>query len=356
MRILSFELTATHMFRKYILMFICSATLSVQAQDIHFTQFFYSPLSLNPALCGAFNGNIRGIINYRNQWNSFAPFNTFAASVDMNFGSSFLKNDIMGLGLSAYNDVAGDTRYSSTNVGLTFAYVKTLGDRYNRSYLSAGFQGAYAQKSIDYLAMTFSSQFDGVYYDPSLSNNESIAFDTKSYLDLSAGLMWYLVPKEDRFNMYLGASVYHFNQPDQSIGATDDQLYMRFSGHIGAQIPVGKMTSLVPALMYMQQGPHVEYFGGTNLKFYLQGMQWSSTAISFGLWQRIVSDVAGGTKGDATAISARLDYERISLGISYDVNISALSEASRSNGGPEVSLTYINTLPQRPRKIPCPKF
>lgn len=344
------------MLRRLILMLTCSATLTMHAQDIHFTQFFYSPLTLNPALCGAFNGNIRGILNYRNQWNSFAPFNTFAASVDMNFGSSFLKNDLMGIGLNAFNDVAGDTRYSSTNVGLTFAYIKTLGDRYNRSYLSAGFQGNYAQKSVDYLAMTFSSQFDGVYYDPSLANGESIAFDSRGFLDLSAGIMWYLVPREDRFSMYMGASIYHLNEPDQSIGAIDDQLYMRYSAHIGAQIPVGKMTSLVPAFMYLSQGPYTEYFGGTNLKFYLQGMQWSSTAISFGLWQRIVGDVDGGTKAESTAIMTRLDYDRISVGLSYDVNISSLSEASANNGGPELSITYIAPLPQKPRKIPCPKF
>lgn len=344
------------MLKKLILLLTCSATLSMHAQDIHFSQFFYSPMTLNPALCGAFNGNIRGVLNYRNQWNSFAPFNTFAASVDANFGSSFLKNDLMGIGVNAFNDVAGDTRYSSTNVGLTFAYIKTLGDRYHRSYLSAAFQGSYAQKSVDYLAMTFSNQFDGVYYDPTLATGESMGFDSKGYLDLAAGLMWYLVPKEDRFSMYMGGSIYHLNQPDQSIGAVNDQLYMRYSGHIGAQIPVGKMTSLVPAFMLLQQGPYTEYFGGTNLKFYLQGMQWSSTAISFGLWQRIVGDVDGGVKGESTAISARLDYEKISLGLSYDVNISSLREASSNAGGPELSLTYIAGLPQKPRKIPCPKF
>lgn len=344
------------MLRKLLLTITCSATMALHAQDIHFSQFFYSPMTLNPALCGAFNGNIRGILNYRNQWNSFAPFNTFAASVDVNFGGSFLKNDLMGIGLNAFNDVAGDTRYSSTNVGLTFAYIKTLGDRYHRSYLEAAFQGSYAQKSVDYLAMTFSNQFDGVYYDPSLATGESMGFDTKGYMDLAAGLMWYLVPKEDRFNMYLGGSIYHLNQPNQSIGAVNDQLYMRYSAHVGAQIPVGKMTSLVPAFMYMSQGPYTEYFGGTNLKFYLQGMQWSSTAISFGIWQRIVGDVEGGTKAESTAIMARLDYNKVSLGLSYDVNISALSEASNNNGGPEISITYIDNLPQKPRKIPCPKF
>lgn len=330
--------------------------MSVHAQDIHFSQFYASPLTLNPGLTGAFNGNLRGIVNYRNQWSSFAPFNTFAASVDWNFGQSFLKNDLMGLGVSAFSDVAGDTKYSSTQVNITFDYIKTLGNRYHRSYLSAGFQGGYAQKSVDYLAMTFASQYDGVYYDPLLGTGESIAFESRGYLDLSAGLMWYLVPREDKFSMYLGGSVYHVNEPNQSIGAGDDKLYMRQSAHVGAQIPVGKMTSVVPALMVNFQGPYTEFFGGTNIKFYLQGMEWSSTAISFGLWQRVVGDVDETYKAESTVIAARIDYDKLSLGLSYDVNISALSEASNSNGGPEISLSYITNLPHRERRIPCPKF
>ena len=343
--------------RNLILVFFGLLGYSVMGQDIHFSQFYASPLTMNPATAGAFNGNIRGILNYRNQWSGFAPFNTFAASVDMNYGSSFLKNDLMGTGISAYSDVAGDTKYSSTNVNLTFAYIKTLGDRYHKSFLSAGFQGGYAQKSVDYLAMTFANQYNGVTYDPTLGTGETMGFDSKSYFDLSAGLMWYLTPpREDKMGMYIGASIYHVNQPNQSIGATIDKLYMRESAQIGAQMPVGNMTSIVPAFMVNIQGPYVEYFGGTNLKFYLQGMEWSSTAISFGIWQRVVGDVDAQYKAESTVIATRLDYQRISLGLSYDVNISTLAEVSKNNGGPELSLSYIADLPHRARRIPCPKF
>jgi hypothetical protein len=85
-------------------------------------------------------------------------------------------------------------------------------------------------------------------------------------------------------------------------------------------------------------------------------MRWSSNAISFGVWQRVVGDVEGGVKAESTVIAARFDYDKISLGLSYDVNISSLAEASRNNGGPEISLTYISSLPQKARKVPCPKF
>ena len=39
-----------------------------EAQDPAFSQFFASPLTLNPALTGKFNGAVRIAGNYRNQW------------------------------------------------------------------------------------------------------------------------------------------------------------------------------------------------------------------------------------------------------------------------------------------------
>ena len=54
---------------------------SVQAQDPAFSQFFASPLTLNPALTGKFNGTLRVAGNYRNQWpqinNALYHFNNF---------------------------------------------------------------------------------------------------------------------------------------------------------------------------------------------------------------------------------------------------------------------------------------
>ncbi len=131
---------------------------------------------------------------------------------------------------------------------------------------------------------------------------------------------------------------------------------MRQSLQFGFQNPVGEMTSLVGGYNGNFQGPYEEHLGGLNLKFYLEGMRYSSTAISFGIWQRIVNSLDATYHSDATILLARVDYEPFSLGFSYDVNISSLTAASKNNGGPEISLTYIASLPDKPRKIPCPKF
>ena len=55
----------------------------VTAQDPHFSQFFSSPLTLNPAFTGKFFGTYRVAGNYRNQWPTINnAFTSATASVD----------------------------------------------------------------------------------------------------------------------------------------------------------------------------------------------------------------------------------------------------------------------------------
>jgi hypothetical protein len=41
---------------------------TLKAQDIHFSQFSFSPANLNPAYTALFDGDVRFVANYRNQW------------------------------------------------------------------------------------------------------------------------------------------------------------------------------------------------------------------------------------------------------------------------------------------------
>ena len=53
------------------------------AQDPHFSQFFSSPMTLNPAFTGKFNGQVRAAANYRNQWPTInRAYETGTVSID----------------------------------------------------------------------------------------------------------------------------------------------------------------------------------------------------------------------------------------------------------------------------------
>jgi len=74
--------------RKILLFFFALLFFTdLSAQDKHFTQFYSSPLTLNPALTGAYIGRYRLSTVYRDQWRSVVetPFRTFAAELDVRF-------------------------------------------------------------------------------------------------------------------------------------------------------------------------------------------------------------------------------------------------------------------------------
>ncbi len=76
----------------------CSVFLvtSIQAQDLHFSQFFNSPLTTNPANTGFIpDGDYRLGINYRDQWSSImaVPYKTMSAFGDMQIMKTGLRMD-----------------------------------------------------------------------------------------------------------------------------------------------------------------------------------------------------------------------------------------------------------------------
>ena len=67
-----------------IFVLFCFVNEVVFAQDIHFSQFANSPLNLNPAQTGLFNGDYRIMANQRSQWSAVPiPYSTFSLGADM---------------------------------------------------------------------------------------------------------------------------------------------------------------------------------------------------------------------------------------------------------------------------------
>src|SRR3990167_7220406 len=82
-------------------------TFNCSAQDIHFTMYDAMPITTNPATAGVFNGDVRGVINYRNQWASIGnPYKTYSVMLDGGIFKNKWKNGYLGLGLNIFKDVA----------------------------------------------------------------------------------------------------------------------------------------------------------------------------------------------------------------------------------------------------------
>jgi len=345
----------------FFLLFLAlgSVTPEAHGQDPRFSQYFASPWNLNPAMTGAFEGRWRVTANYRDQWSSFlapVPFRTYAAAADFRLGVS--RDDYVAFGIGLMHDEAGTARYVQNKGQLGAAFLKQLsgGPRRADHFLSAGAQVGFGQNSIDWSKLWFSRQFDPTLEIPDLGagNGEPNAdANTNIYLDFNAGLLWYVLFKNNGF-LYAGGALHHINKPAISItGDSNERLYARWSAHAGGQVPMNENFSLLPGVLVMQQGPAFETDFGLNLRYSNNDL--NELALRLGAWARLGNRLDSGLQMDAIAAVAMLELERWMLGISYDITVSSLTRANNSRGAIELSLTYFHPAERR-SKVVCPRF
>ncbi len=333
-----------------VLIIAITAYVNGFAQDPHFSQFFASPLTLNPAYTGKFDGVFRVAGNYRNQWPTINnAFTTATASVDFGILQNKIPEfDTWGVGIMGLNDQSGNKILNNNFISLSTAYHKAL-DENGYHTLTVGFQGTYANKRLNISRATFEDMlradgFTGTTQEDFAHNTSNINLN---YFDVNAGLL-YSGSTDGYNNFYLGVSTYHINRPKESFTGGNYILNPRLTVHGGGYVPVGRITTLHTSFIHQRQAGASETVAGAALSFKLNDDEDTETALYTGLWYRVK---------DAFIPYAGIEFSGLRIGYSYDVNNSSLNTASNSRGGNEISLIYIRKAsdPNR-KKLGCPKF
>jgi type IX secretion system PorP/SprF family membrane protein len=328
---------------------------SLLAQDPAFSQFFASPLSLNPALTGKFNGSVRVAGNYRNQWPQIDnAFITSTVSIDGNIlGDRLPSGDAWGIGAFAMTDKTASGILTSNYFSLSTAYQKAL-DENGWNQLGIGFQGTYATKRLDGTKLHFEDQLDqqGGWTIPSseIINGHQIDLN---YFDLNVGLL-YNGSTDGNNNFYFGASAYHITQPKESFtGNSFYVLHPRITLNGGYSFPLSNNNNdnfIHFSGLYSKQADAVNAMLGAAWSNNLTGNDGNPVNFYLGIWVRF-SNLT-----DAIIPYVGLDFGPFTIGMSYDVNVSSLKTASESQGGIEISLIYVKKPADGRKPIPCPKF
>ena len=329
---------------------LCIAFILAQhatAQDPHFSQFFSSPLTLNPAFTGKFDGNVRVAGNYRNQWPTIdKAYTTGTVSVDFPILRNYLSpNDTWGVGAMGYTDKSANGAVGFNYFSLSTAYHKGL-DEEGYHQIGLGFQATYANMVINTQNLKFEDQLTSTGFTGVSSEIFSGSTLKSNYMDLNAGLL-YTGSTSDRNNFYAGVSMYHINRPKQSFTGALYLLNARTTFHAGGYFPLADNITLHLSGLHSMQGNAKETVIGGAFQFML-GTTGDGKPASFyaGSWMRF---------SDAMIPYLGLEYSDFRLGVTYDVNTSSLKTGSNSKGGIEISLIYINR-PSESKGLPCPKF
>lgn len=320
----------------------------VNAQDIHFSQFFSSPLYTNSANTGNFEGDFRGVLNNKNQWNTFTnAYTTIAGSFDAGFNNLFISGSRSGVGVQIFNDVAGDGKLGTTQFCFDFAYYFPFGEK--KSFLlGLGANIGYIMHNINFNNFNFGNQYTGEQFNQYLPDGEGWIYDKFNYYDLGTGLNILYKPKKE-FVLQTGLSVSHLNKPIKSFYDNSNMfLPTKYALTISAEYNIKDDLWIEPQFLAMFQQKYKEYDIGAMLRFDYNPV--SLQSIYFGTFMR--------TK-DAGIIVFGLKYHNARILINYDINLSKLTTISRGKGGVEFSLIYIfmKTKPfDSPYYRKCPDF
>jgi type IX secretion system PorP/SprF family membrane protein len=329
----------------FVFLLLCCHVAS--GQDIHFTQFYATPQTLNPALTGVSEGTYRATAIYRNQWSAVSiPYVTYGGSFDIRILQNKLKRDLFGIGINLNADKSGTGKLFFMQVIGTIAYNKAL-DKEGKHYIGLGIQGGYVQKGIKYNLLSFPTQFNGTDFDLGLSNNESFTASNTSYVDLNAGLLWHSQFGE-KIRAFCGFSAYHLNRPKETFLGSDNKISMRLVAHGGVKVKASENIYVTPSFIFQFQNKAKEILFGTGVEYHTDV---KNIPMIFGLggWYRLK---------DAGSVTALVEIKRIRLGLAYDINSSKLKPASNNRGGFEIALTYVGLIggakALKPIQVPCP--
>jgi type IX secretion system PorP/SprF family membrane protein len=337
-------ISSTTFFTFYFLLF----TFSSFAQDLHFSQFYNSPLSTNPANTGFIpDADYRIGAHYRNQFSNImsSPYKTMSVFGDAQVFRDKLENGWMGFGFLALTDVAGSGSLKSTKLYGSVAYHQMMG---SSSLLSGGFNVGYVNKRIDVSGLKFPDQFDGHFFDSNLPTSVILDNTSVSYLDIQAGVNYAFFPNDDIY-INAGYSIHHVNKPKESFfneNNGDGFIPMRHIGFVNAIIKVNDRLILKPNIFYTNQVNAFALEFGTlaNINLSEKGEK-QFIAGCYYRWKDAIMPMLG------------FQLNQLQFTFSYDATLSTLKNFNQYRGAAEFSVIKNGFFGNKAdRQSLCPSF
>lgn len=315
------------------------------SQDLHFSQYFNSPLFVNPANTGfAPDVDYRIGINYRNQWASITPnpYKTMDVWGDVQLFNNRFQDGWVGLGGSIVKDQAGSGGLSSTKGFASIAYHQLLG--FN-SLLSGGFNVGFVNKRIDVSKLTFDDQWNGKFFDVTIPSGEQFAYNSVTYLDLQAGLNYALFPSDNAY-LNVGFSAMHLNRPKETFFSNsiiDTRIEPRLTLFLNGSFKLNDQWIINPNVYISQMGGSWETVAGLNAHYNLSGD--GGSQVIGGLYVRAK---------DAFIPMIGYQWNDVALTINYDATSSSLGTYNQTRGAFELSIVKSGIFGSGGKDVKCP--
>ncbi|MFQ3578746.1 MAG: PorP/SprF family type IX secretion system membrane protein [Bacteroidales bacterium] len=324
---------------------------NLYSQDIHFTQFYASPMTMNPAQTGFFDGDWRLSGIYRNQWRSVGkhPFSSAGLAFDKIFR---MYSSQINAGILYINDISGVGNLTTNRFYVAGSYGRTI----QGHFVQIGLQPGIVYETNDITKYSFDNQYElgnPEIFNRQLPNGETSFNSSIVYPDVNIGILWSKRLSKS-INPELGFTVFHINRPYRSLkGIKSDETHfpMRKSTYVGGKISLSHTNHIKPHIQYMFQKRADNLVIGGDFEHDLASNQIKS------IFGGPLFRYGGSTNYDALALTTGLVYKQVRVGLSYDINLSSLQQATKNKGAWEVSIIYISSS-TKPLviQIPCDRY
>lgn len=315
------------------------------AQDVNYTQFYNAPFQISPALVGMFQGDVRVMANYREQWTSVpVEYRTATVAADMKLPSPDGKS-FFAVGTAINHDRAGFADLRQTGVNALGSYTRRLGYRF---FATAGAQIGANYRTFDISGISFGEQYDprAGQFNPGRDNGEQFGNEENWFVSVGTGfnLRYQTQEKQElidrlekRTKIDVGVGVHHLNRPDQAfVGGRKAQLPVRVSPYASATIQLGSNFDIVGNVLGQFQGESQQFLYGVSGKLHLNREPGKQLAILMGGAMRTSENQPA-----AWSPVFELHYNLLRVGFSYDINVSDFNVATDRRQGPEFSIRWM---------------
>lgn len=333
------------------------------AQDIHFTQFYNSPLNLNPSSTGDFVGKWRLSGSFRSQWGGQDLKSYRTSTIGFDLPVALLGKEF-GVGGLLINDRSHNALIVNNKLYGSLGYKKQFGSH----HVSGGIQLGYAHSAPG--EFTFPQQyvhdpypangFEGGGYDNSIDNGEPNEINSRGYFDSNLGINW---KKRfgSKFESKVGFALFHVFTTNTSLNGGNAKMPLRSSIYATPKFILNDKIVLAPHIQYMNSKSNSSTLLGSNAIVRIPKNKPNIKNVYLGAMTSIAKSKSNGnlqesgTGLDGVGFIAGLQFPHLDVGLSYDV---MMSNVASYFGNPfELTFIYIapNTLFNR-RTLPCDRL
>lgn len=328
-----------------VLFFINSNELV--GQDIHYSQFYNSPQTANPALTGIFNGDVRYMGNLRDQWRWVpVPWFTFGAAYDRKIFPKKSTKYFFSGGLNIYHDRQGDSKLNLSTINVSGSYSRILNAQ---NILTGGITLGFSSRGFNQAELTWDKQWDGNTFNSALSSQEQFNTERINFLETAVGVN-YRHQRSKRTKIDIGVGAFHILQPSAGFYDNENQKLP-----ININLTAIGSFYLMDALdiqwhgLHQIQGEYTETIVGGLANIYVSKKRGKETNIHVGLGYR--------TSGSLIPTVA-IEYQQYYLGANFDIDGTGFNDFENNQRGAvefhfRYTITHVKPLHQH--KV-CPIY